>query len=245
MVPDEIETLREEIERARRRIAELEARLLTEIESKKAPSWLFATLDMADVGVWDWDITLDKVNWTSSIYRSYGETPETFGHTLNAVIEATLEEDRAHLGQKIEHTMATGEPYCVEYRIRRRDGSIRWISVRGQASFDGQGKPIRLAGTAIDVTDRKSEEAEKLEMQQKVIDAQRDALRALGTPIIPLANQTLATPLVGELTDERIAQLTEVLLNAVRDTSAQVVLLDITGVSSIDTAAAEGLIKTG
>jgi PAS domain S-box-containing protein len=245
MVPDDIDALREELERARHRIAELETRLVAEIESNKAPSWLFATLDMADIGVWDWDITLDTVSWTASVYRSYGETPDSFGGNLNAVVEATLEEDRGHLGKKIEHTMTTGEPYSIEYRIRRPDGSIRWISAWGQASFDGQGKPIRLAGTAIDVTDRKREDAEKLEMHQRVIDAQRDALRALGTPVIPLAHQTLATPLVGELTHERIAQLTEVLLNAVRDTSAQVVLLDLTGVSSIDTVAAEGLIKTG
>ena len=63
----------------------------------------------------------------------------------------------------------------------------------GQASFDAQGKAIRLAGTAIDITDRKREEAEKIEMQQRMIDGQRAALRALGAPILPLANHTLAT----------------------------------------------------
>jgi rsbT co-antagonist protein RsbR len=239
----EVEPIKDELEQSRQRIADLEARVAADLGAQAAPSWLYLTLDVANIGVWDWDITLDNVTWTEAVYRIYGRTREQFDGTMNAVTTATLEEDRDTLGARIQHTLTTGEPYSVEYRIRRLDGEIRWISARGQAMFDEHGKPYRLAGTAEDMTDRKREAAESLAMQQRIIEAQREALRELGAPIIPLADQTLAVPLIGLLSRERAEQVNEVLLDAVRDHAAKVVLLDLTGVPSIDSSAAQALVN--
>ncbi len=209
------------------RNADLEARLAAELGSRDAPSWLYATLDNADIGIWEWDITLDKVTWAEATYRIYGSTREAFDGTLNAVVMATVAEDRDTLGARIQHTLKTGQPYAVDYRIRRVDGAIRWISARGQAMFDAHNKPYRLSGTAVDVTERKREETENLAVQQRIIEAQREALRELGAPIIPLADQTLAVPLIGVLGQERAEQVNEVVLNAVREHSAKVVLTGV------------------
>ena len=239
----EVERLREELEKSRQRIAELEARLAAEVNSREAPDWLYATLDSADVGIWEWDITLDKVTWSDSLYRTHGFTREEFDGTLNAVVMATHPEDRDVLAARIQHTLTTGEPYSVEYRIIVRDGEIRWLSGKGLAMFDESGKPYRLSGMALNVTQRKRDEAESLAVQERIIEAQREALRQLGAPIMPLADHTLAVPLIGLLSEERAEQLTDVVLNAVREHSAKVVLLDVTGVPSVDTSAAEALVK--
>jgi rsbT co-antagonist protein RsbR len=242
MPNSEIEQLRDELEKSRQRLADVEARLAAEMAARASPSWLDVTLDMADVGVWEWDITLDKVTWTEAVYRLYGITREMFDGTLNAVVAATFAEDRDILGAMIQDTLATGRPYQADYRIVRSDGSIRWVAARGQALRDERGKPYRLAGTVLDVTDRKREAAESLAMQQRIIDAQDEALRELGAPIIPLADQTLAVPLVGILGRGRAEQVNEVLLRAVREHSAQMVLLDVTGVPSVDISAAQALL---
>ncbi len=139
--------------------------------------------------------------------------------------------------------MTTGQPYAVEYRVRGLDGAIRWISAKGRAMFDEHGKPYRLSGTATNVTQRKREAAETLAVQERIIEAQREALRELGAPIIPLAEQTLAVPLIGLLSAERAEQVTDVVLSAVREHSTKVVLLDVTGVPSLDTSAAEALVR--
>lgn len=249
MSSDEIATLNTELEAARRRIAELEALVAVDVAAKGTPTWLYSTLDRADLGVWEWELGSDKVYWTEAVYRIYGYTRESFGGDSQAIfkatLEATLEEDRAHLMQSLQHTITTGVPYHIEYRVRRPDGEICWVQSRGQVAYDERdGKAVRLVGTVLDISDRKREEVERIEMQQRIIDAQRETLRALGAPVIPLAQKTLASPLIGTLDDDRIAQLTEVLLVAVRDASAEVVLLDITGVPHVDTGAAAGLIKT-
>lgn len=243
MSKSEVERFKDELEQSRQRNADLEARLAAEQSSREAPSWLYATLDSADIGIWEWDITLDKITWTEATYRIYGCTRAEFDGTLDAVMTATLPEDRDTLAARIQHTLATGEPYSVEHRIRRRDGAIRWISARGRGMFDERGRPYRLSGTALDVTERKREEAEGLAAQQRIIEAQREGLRQLGAPILSLADQTLAVPLIGLVSQERAEQINEVVLNAVRERSAKVVLLDVTGVPSVDTSAAQALVR--
>ncbi len=243
MSNSEVERIKDELEQSRQHSADLEARIVADLGARAAPSWLYLTLDIANIGIWDWDITLDKVTWTDAVYRIYGRTREQFDGTLNAIKTATIEEDRDMLAARIQHTLTTGEPYNIEFRVRRLNGEIRWVSARGQAMFDERGKPYRLAGTVEDTTERKREEAESRAMQQRIIDAQREALRELGAPIIPLADQTLAVPLIGLLSRERAEQVNEVLLDAVRDHAAKVVLLDLTGVPSIDSSAAQALVN--
>lgn len=244
MSNNEVEQLQRELEQSRRRVADLESRLAADHGPRDDTSWLFTTLDNAGVGIWDWDITRDKVTWSEAVYRIHQCAREDFDGSMDAVSSQTLEEDRALLIARIEHSLKTREPYTIEYRIRRPSGEIRWLSIHGLALFDGKGNPYRMAGTAVDVTERRREAAEGLEVQQRIIDAQREALRELGAPIIPLADQTLAVPLIGLLSPERAAQVSEVLLNAVREHSARVVLLDVTGVPSLDISAAQALVTS-
>ena len=245
MSSDPIATLTKELEAARRRVAELEAHVAVNVAAQGTPAWLYSTLDLADVGVWEWEIGSDTVYWTEAVYRVYGYDRKTFDGSGKAILDATLEEDRPRLVHAMEHTIATGIPHQLEYRIRRLDGTVCWVLSRAQVTFgERDGQAARVVGTVFDISERKREEVERSEMQQRIIDAQREALRALGAPVIPLAQKTLASPLIGTLDDDRIAQLTEVLLVAVRDASADVVLLDITGVPHVDTGAAAGLVKT-
>ncbi len=71
-----------------------------------------------------------------------------------------------------------------------------------------------------------------------------DAVRELGCPVIPLMDGVLLVPLVGMIDSERAQQIMEAILRGVSDHQAQVVLLDITGVSIVDTQVANALIQT-
>ena len=69
--------------------------------------------------------------------------------------------------------------YDVEYRVRQADGAWHWIHVRGRSLPDGEGKPTRLVGSAIDVTERKRAEAEKDRLEMELRRSQK--LEAMGT----------------------------------------------------------------
>lgn len=83
--------------------------------------------------------------------------------------------------------------------------------------------------------------------QQRLLDEnrrQRELIRALGVPVLPLDRRTVVLPLVGEMDDERLATVENQALGAVERFAARRLLLDITGVTLVDTNVARCLLRT-
>ncbi len=90
------------------------------------------------------------------------------------------------------------------------------------------------------------EESERLQMEiiQEVVEAQRQALQELSTPIIPVMERILVMPLIGSIDSMRARDITRALLAGIREHRAQIVILDITGVPLVDSGVASHLNKT-
>ena len=80
--------------------------------------------------------------------------------------------------------------------------------------------------------------------RERVIGKQQATIRKLSTPVLQVRERLLALPIIGELDSQRASQLTEQLLNAVRSNRARVVVIDITGVPSVDKNVANHLVQT-
>ena len=242
--PDLAET-RKALEQAQKRIADLEARIDAEAKvQERHQHWVLALLDNANIGLWEWDILLDKITWSDALLVTYGVQREAFGGKLEDFMALVHEDDRALVSQGVEAAFAKEEPaYFIEHRLVRPDGELRFLRAHGYLFRDAAGKPYRLSGIVQDVTEQKRKEEERSAMQQQIIEAQRENLRQLGAPIIPLATNTLAMPLIGTLTPERATLVTETLLQAITERAAEFVILDVTGVPSVDTNVAEGLLR--
>jgi PAS domain S-box-containing protein len=133
-------------------------------------------------------------------------------------------------------------PSRYELRIVRKHGAVRWVELVSQLlEYDGQPS---LIVSAFDITERKQAEEERVAFQAQIIEVQRTALRELSTPMMPLADNLIAMPLVGSIDSSRAQQVMEALLQGVADYQADVVILDITGVPVIDTQVADGLLRT-
>jgi len=92
----------------------------------------------------------------------FGEQEEI---TLQAIGEKIAPEDREAVVAAIQkaHDPAGDGSYAVEFRVKTRDGRVRWISKRSQTTFEGIGadrRPVRTVGSGLDVTARKETEAE-------------------------------------------------------------------------------------
>jgi rsbT co-antagonist protein RsbR len=81
-------------------------------------------------------------------------------------------------------------------------------------------------------------------LQQEVIEAQTQALRELSTPIIPVMDRVIVMPLIGSIDTLRARDITHALLAGISEHQARVVILDITGVSVVDSGVANHLNKT-
>ncbi len=148
--------------------------------------------------------------------------------------------DMATIAQSVyQHGFWNGE---VTYN--RRDGSTIQAHAAVFAVHTAEGVPRKMATIARDLTEQQRAEQERDALQQQVIDAQRDALRELSTPLIPLADNLLLMPLIGSVDSGRAQQVMEALLEGIAIYQADTVILDITGVSVVDTQVANALVQT-
>jgi rsbT co-antagonist protein RsbR len=83
-----------------------------------------------------------------------------------------------------------------------------------------------------------------VEERERIIRQQQEAIRELSTPVLQVREQLLILPIIGVLDRQRARQLTEQLLHGIRLNRARVVVVDITGVPSIDSAVANHLVQT-
>ncbi|HEV2323184.1 MAG TPA: diguanylate cyclase [Terracidiphilus sp.] len=80
--------------------------------------------------------------------------------------DALHPDDRAPCLQRWEHSVRTGEPYAIEYRLRRADGTYRWFIGRANPLRDNRGSIIKWIGTCSDIEDQKQNQ-QHLEQQIK------------------------------------------------------------------------------
>jgi rsbT co-antagonist protein RsbR len=83
-----------------------------------------------------------------------------------------------------------------------------------------------------------------VEERERVIREQQAAIRELSTPVLQVRERLVILPIIGAIDSQRARQLTEQLLNAIQTNRAKVVVIDITGVASIDMTVANHLVQT-
>jgi rsbT co-antagonist protein RsbR len=128
--------------------------------------------------------------------------------------------------------------------LQRADAQQVPVQLSSYILHDAQGRPVSLTGIFRDLTEQRKAEEERAQLQEQVISAQREALRELSTPLLPLDQNVLAMPLVGTIDSNRSQQVMETLLEGISAHQADTVIVDITGVKVIDTQVAQGIVRT-
>src|SRR5690606_9471920 len=77
------------------------------------------------------------------------------GVPIEAFMEAIHADDRAHVQQDIAVVLANASPLQSEYRLISADGSIRWVIASGSPRLDAEGRPVRLPGVVVDITEQR------------------------------------------------------------------------------------------
>lgn len=131
----------------------------------------------------------------------------------------------------------------IEERTEDAEGNEGWLLTSKVPVRNEKGEIIGFVGIGRDITQRKR--ADELARQQReIIEAQQQALREVSTPIIPIMDQIIVIPLIGEVDTSRARDITRALLAGITRYRAKVVILDITGVPIVDTGVADHLNKT-
>jgi PAS domain S-box-containing protein len=108
----------------------------------------------ARMGAWSLYLHEDRVAWSAELEDVFGIAPGTFRGTRAAFHALVYPADLPRLLEDIERSLRSGEEYCVIFRYLHGSGEWRWMEGRGLPVFDASGKPLRIDGIGIDVTDR-------------------------------------------------------------------------------------------
>ncbi len=184
---------------------------------------------------------------TGQIYYS-GRFKEMLGFDdhefegIDAFAAQVHEEDRERALCALREHLEHRAPLDLELRLATKQGEYRWFYARGQALWDDAGRATRVAGSFSDLTARKNAEAE-LKSQFELIRKQQEAIRVLSAPIIEVWEGVLTVPVVGVLDRDRAQSILEALLAAVQRSRCRRVIIDVTGVASIEADTAEQLVR--
>ncbi|HJV23651.1 MAG TPA: PAS domain S-box protein [Holophagaceae bacterium] len=127
----------------------------------------------AQVGIWDFDLQTGELYWSPRLKEQSGLSEEDPTPTLEGWREAIHPEDRERVDRALKDHLRQHKPYAVDYRMQVPGKGWRWFFSRGQALWDAQDRAIRIAGSIIDVTDRKAAEAELLRAKEAAEEASR------------------------------------------------------------------------
>ncbi len=123
-------------------------------------------LDSAGMGSWDLDLIHDTVRRSRRHDAIFGyDAPLPSWRRADFVTHA-VPEDQGVVEAAFARAVESGS-LDLEYRIRRPDGSVRWIAAKGRAEYRTDGQPVRMAGIVLDRTDQRNTE-EALRQAQKM-----------------------------------------------------------------------------
>jgi diguanylate cyclase (GGDEF)-like protein/PAS domain S-box-containing protein len=137
----------------------LESERSARVALERANVELAEAQELAHIGSWEWDLTVNEVWWSDQLHEIFG-VPKSRKPTYDSFLELVHPDDRLRVRSAVENANAVGGKLSYECRVVRADGEIRLIHALGGVSVDSSGAVQRLIGTVQDITERKALEQE-------------------------------------------------------------------------------------
>jgi PAS domain S-box-containing protein len=160
---------------------------------------------IAHIGSWEWDIERDVVLWSNEMDRIFGRETHAEPLTYDTYLELVHPDDRGFVDETVRRAFQDGKPFAVEHRVIRPGAEERIVIGRGRVVRQSE-RPVRMVGTAQDVTEQRQVER----LREDILSAVSHELRTPLTSVLGFA-LTLEKhrDLTPETMDETIAALAE------------------------------------
>ncbi len=143
----------------------------------------------ADLGMWFWNIPQDELVWTERCKAMFGLAP-TLEMTYEVFLNALHPDDRDRTHAAVTRALEEHVEYDIEYRTVWSDGSTHWIAAKGRGFYDAAEQPVRMMGTAQDISDRKQAELALEQRTAALLETNR-----LKDEFLAVLSHELRTPL--------------------------------------------------
>jgi PAS domain S-box-containing protein len=147
---------RNRAEALRRRLASEEA---ARREAEQAQERFRLIAEVSNDALWEYDWGTDRLQWSDGFTRMFGPHPDGRGGTFESWEVRVHPEDRDRVVAGIRECITRRRRHWSdEYRLRRTDGSYAQVYDRGAFEYDDEGAPLRMIGSVMDTTERRSVE---------------------------------------------------------------------------------------
>lgn len=136
---------------------------------------------IAHLGSWSFDVQTQKLDWSEETFHIFGFPVTDRPPSLDVHQAQIHPDDLPRWGEIVNRAIAEGSPYQFDFRLYRPDGSLRYITARGEPSCNEQGEVTRLFGTVMDITDRKLAELEIYKLNAELENRVRERTAQLET----------------------------------------------------------------
>lgn len=162
---------------------------------------------VAHLGSWEWNMATDTVYWSPEVYRLLGYAHGAVTPSRVALNRAVHPGDAARIQQALDDAFANKQSYTYEVRTAALDGVERILACQNELVRDADGRPLKVVGTALDVTERKRAEAERLKLSateaaRTLAEAARQRMTFLAD-----ASRVLASSLDYETTLQNVTEV--------------------------------------
>lgn len=170
---------------------------------------------LAGAGSWERDIATGEIRCSAHTYEIFGLDPEKHRPSYPAFLELVHPDDQLRVQQRVRNLLAGIEPYSLEHRIVRPDGTVRIVHEQAEVEVDHEGRPRRIIGATVDVTDiRAAEEAARRseQMLATMLRISPEAIVVTDATARIMAFSVGAEDIFGYAADEVVGQPIELLL---------------------------------
>jgi len=141
------------------------------VEALEREERLRLAIEASCLETWDWGIPTGEVTWSGCIETPDGHCRKEARVVHAAFLDMVHPDDRELVAGHIAEAIAHHTKYRIEFRLIRPDGALRWKRGVGRAFYDQAGRPTRMTGVALDITDRKQREQALEEANRRLGDA--------------------------------------------------------------------------
>jgi two-component system sensor histidine kinase/response regulator len=161
---------------SRRNALELAGRMTRDL--RRTEERLSLALEGSNLALWDWDVPSGTVFLSERWAEITGDTPGPTTISLAELGKLTHPADLPAVDSALRRAVKGTQAYTIEHRIRRTDGSWKWIESHGKVvARDAHGRALRMAGTNGDIDERKQREHESA-MQEAELHQAKEAAEA-------------------------------------------------------------------
>ena len=122
---------------------------------------------------WDWDLKTNRDTWFGDLSTIFGIPSNIYVGDVEDFRRSVHPDDRGLVWNAVKDARESRLPYAAEFRILWPNGTVRWVSARGQFYYSPGGDAERMLGMAVDITERKDVEESLRRKEIELKESQR------------------------------------------------------------------------